>query len=172
MAEPQIYFAYGSNMYTPRLRYRVPNVELIGGGELHGYRLRFHKRSKDLSGKCNAEHTGVSEDRVIGVLFKVPAAQLPDLHSAEGRGNGYADDIVTVRTADGKHYSALTYLASDGYIDDTLNPYDWYWEFVDSGARQHGLPEDYRTAFITNVAHHPDPDADRDHRERAKVRLA
>jgi hypothetical protein len=33
--------------------------------------LKFHKRSKDGSGKCNAFRTGSQADYVIGVVFEV-----------------------------------------------------------------------------------------------------
>jgi hypothetical protein len=52
--EPAEYFAYGSNMETARLRERMPSAKPLGVAKLSGHELRFHKRSKDGSGKCNA----------------------------------------------------------------------------------------------------------------------
>lgn len=49
-----LYFAYGSNMSSARLRARVPSCRPIGIAFLPGHELRFHKRSKDGSGKCDA----------------------------------------------------------------------------------------------------------------------
>ena len=49
-----LYFAYGSNMLTARLRERMPSCKPLGIAKLPGHALRFHKRSKDQSGKCNA----------------------------------------------------------------------------------------------------------------------
>ncbi|MBC2805974.1 gamma-glutamylcyclotransferase [Rhizobium ruizarguesonis] len=170
MEDPVIYFAYGSNMCTARLLYRVPGAAIVGSATLEGHRLRFHKRGKDKSGKCNADFTGSADDRVLGVLFTVPAAELGKLHSAEGRGYGYDDHSLEVQMADGATVKALTYLAATTHIDDSLAPYGWYWDFVDAGAREHGLPAMYREAHIDSVQHHPDPDAQRDRDERAKVR--
>jgi gamma-glutamylcyclotransferase len=51
------YFAYGSNMSLSRLRERVPSAEAVGCFSLNGHDLRFHKLSKDGSGKCDAFFT-------------------------------------------------------------------------------------------------------------------
>ena len=48
-----ITFAYGSNMPSARLRGRCPSARAIGIAELRGHELRWHKRSKDGSGKCD-----------------------------------------------------------------------------------------------------------------------
>ena len=49
-----ITFAYGSNMPSARLRGRCPSARAIGIAELRGHELRWHKRSKDGSGKCDS----------------------------------------------------------------------------------------------------------------------
>ena len=64
--EPVVYFAYGSNMSTARLRGRVPSCKPLGVATLPGHALRFHKRSADKSGKCNAFASG-NDNSVIGV---------------------------------------------------------------------------------------------------------
>jgi gamma-glutamylcyclotransferase len=58
------YFAYGSNMLTERLRARVGGAAALSKVCVCGYRVRFHKRSDDGSGKCNIIETGSHEDRV------------------------------------------------------------------------------------------------------------
>ena len=47
-----LYFAYGSNMCTGRLRQRVPSAAPVRIAKLLNRSLRFHKRSDDRSGKC------------------------------------------------------------------------------------------------------------------------
>lgn len=42
-----LYFAYGSNLWLPRLRHRVPGVEPVGVAHLGGFGLRWHKRSRE-----------------------------------------------------------------------------------------------------------------------------
>jgi gamma-glutamylcyclotransferase len=83
------YFAYGSNMSTPRLRERVPSCQFTTNAKLLRYQLRFHKRSKDESSKCNAFHTGEDTDIVWGVIFNILAAEKKALDRAEGLGSGY-----------------------------------------------------------------------------------
>ena len=84
------YFAYGSNMLEERLQSskRVPGATFLAIGSVRGYRLRFHKRSTDKSGKCDIVKTDSAEDVVYGVVFKVPEDQLGKLDRAEGVGHG------------------------------------------------------------------------------------
>src|SRR5438128_1900656 len=48
-----LYFAYGSNMLTQRLKARVPSASPKTVAVLFDHGLRFHKRSQDGSGKCD-----------------------------------------------------------------------------------------------------------------------
>ena len=166
--EPILYFAYGSNMATARLRQRTPSCRPIGIATLPGHALRFHKRNADGSGKCDALKTGPG-DSVVGVLFTLDPAELVGLDAAEGVGNGYTRDRVTVVDAAGQQHLAVTYRAMPGHIDDSLRPYGWYKAFVVSGAREHGLPAEYVARFIVAVEAIDDPDSTRDRRERARL---
>lgn len=161
------YFAYGSNMATARLQKRMPNAKPLGVATLTGHALRFHKRSKDNSAKCDAYATGDNGDAVIGVLFKFDPAERSALDAAEGAGKGYDAKIVTVTNGQGRRRKVLTYLASQGAIDDALKPYTWYKDHVLAGAREHDLPADYVADCIEAVAAVEDPDGARDQRERA-----
>jgi hypothetical protein len=80
------YFAYGSNMSTPRLRYRVPGCRFEFVARLPSYRLCFHKRSKDGSAKCNAFKTAEPTDAVIGCVYEIPTNEKPAFDRAEGLG--------------------------------------------------------------------------------------
>lgn len=135
------YFAYGSNMLTERLRARVGGAVALSEVCVCGYRVRFHKRSDDGSGKCNTVETGSHEDRVYGVIFEIPNEQLPKLDEAEGFKKGY--DHKYIPLPDRPEESALAYVAETKYIDERLLPYRWYHELVVAGAEQHGLPSDY-----------------------------
>lgn len=170
--EHVVYFAYGSNMSTARLRERTPSCRPLGLATLPGYSLRFHKRSKDGSGKCNAFETGSADDAVIGVLFSFDPKERPKLDKAEGVGNGYEHANVTVVNDEGRRRKVLTYVATPAYIDDGLKPYDWYKDFVLAGAREHELPNEYVETFIGSVASHDDPDTKRAERERAVLKLS
>ena len=169
--EHVVYFAYGSNMSTARLRERMPSCEPLGIATLPGHALRFHKRSKDKSGKCNAFATDDGQS-VVGVLFSFDPAERATLDRAEGVGNGYEHATVTVINDEGRRRKVLTYLASPDAIDDTLTPYSWYKDFVLSGCAEHGLPADYVAAYVQSVEATTDPETARDARERAKLSAA
>jgi len=161
-----LYFAYGSNMLTARLRARVPSCRPLGVAWLPGHELRFHKRSKDGSGKCNALPAEGAAG-VMGVLFSFDAIDRPGLDRAEGRGAGYDDTMVTVLDAKGRSLNVLTYLAHPDHIDNHLKPYGWYRDLVIEGSREHGLQQDYVARRIEAVEAIEDLDRARDAEERA-----
>jgi hypothetical protein len=78
------YFAYGSNMLNKRLVERVPSALVRAIGYIEGYTIRFNKRSKDGSGKCNLVKTEDKNDRVYGVVYDFPDADKPALDKYEG----------------------------------------------------------------------------------------
>jgi len=158
----KLYFAYGSNMSTPRLRARVASAEPLGVARLDGHRLMFHKVGMDGSGKCDAWHTGSEDDVVLGVVFRMDAADQALLDRAEGLGRGYRRARLCVRMTGGRAADVFAYLAT--HTDPTLAPFDWYRAHVLAGAREHGLPADY-VARIQAVRARPDPDAARRRRE-------
>jgi AIG2-like family len=142
VAERIVYFAYGSNMLTARLRERAPSATPIGIGQLTGHVLAWDKRSRrDGSGKCDAEATGREADVIWGVLFELDPSDKPALDRAEGLGAGYVEKRVRIRTEAGM-VDAVTYCATDK--DPALRPYQWYKALVVAGAREHGLPAHYR----------------------------
>ena len=47
-----LFFAYGSNMLTDRLRERCPDARPLGAAIARGYVLSFSKRSRDGSSKA------------------------------------------------------------------------------------------------------------------------
>ena len=140
------YFAYGSNMLDERLQSpdRVRGATFQTKGSIRGYKLRFHKRSVDGSGKCNIIKTASAGDVVYGVVFEVPDDQLKALDKAEGLGQGYHHDCnIPVRIPDGTEKPILAYVADSNFIEDTFIPYGWYHRLVIAGAEQHQLPKKY-----------------------------
>lgn len=153
-----LYFAYGSNMSTPRLLSRTPSSTPVCMAELSCHQLAFHKRSHDGSGKCDIVCTGRLQDTVIGIVFELHPVEKRDLDEVEGLGKGYAEKTVSVTGLDGMIYSALTYYATD--IVHGLKPYHWYKEHVVRGAREHSMPVDYISA-IESTESTRDPDLQR-----------
>lgn len=139
-----LYFAYGSNMLTSRLREptRCPSAQPIGVATLPGYALKWHKRSNDGSGKCDVIEDATAT--VYGVLFDIDSGEKSALDRAEGCGHGYeqADFAVLLN---GQSVKAMAYVATD--VDASKSPFDWYRDYVVNGAIEHGLPEAYITAL-------------------------
>jgi gamma-glutamylcyclotransferase (GGCT)/AIG2-like uncharacterized protein YtfP len=163
------YFAYGSNLFTARLKKRVPHASFVAVARLENYQLRFHKRSSDGSAKCNV--IPAAGNAVLGVIFELPPNEKPALDEAEGLGNGYEEQELVVSTPDGANHIVAAYLASSTHIDDSLHPYTWYKEFVLRGARDHGFPKSY-IEIVTAVAAQQDPDRTRDARKLKLLRMA
>jgi len=153
-----LYFAYGSNMSTPRLAARLDFVKYVGVAVLDGHRLVFHKAGMDGSAKCDAFRTDAPADAVIGVVFRIDVHEKPVLDSIEGLGSGYAQKQVRVTTRQGGQLDVFLYLAT--HIDRTFRPYEWYKRHVLHGAREHGLPADY-ICCIEETESMADPDAGR-----------
>ena len=160
-----LYFAYGSNMSSPRLLARIPRAENIGTGAVSGHVLKFHKISQiDGSGKCDIYKTNKPGDRVRGVLYKVSPDDKKNLDQIEGLGIGYKEKIVAVLLDNGEERRAFVYYAIT--IDPLVLPLDWYIEHVLQGALENNLP-DYYIAAIKKVRAVADIDKERYRREMA-----
>jgi hypothetical protein len=159
------YLAYGSNMLTERLKARVSSAANPTLFALHGYKLRFHKKSDDCSGKCSIVKTSSEEDVVHGVIFDVAKNQIDALDVAEGVGHGYRRDEMTLKLGDVLH-KVFVYVAESDATDDALVPYRWYYDLVLAGAEQQNLPRDY-IAGLKAIPFTEDPKSDRDTRLKA-----
>jgi len=157
------YLAFGSNLHPLRLGERVPSAHQVGKVKLSGYRLAFHKRGQDGSGKGDLVWTGDPADRALGALFGLDAGEKPDLDAVEGE--GYRDDRIRVEHG-GRGYDAFVYLGEEPFIDPELRPYRWYRDIVWHGARFQGAASDYLEA-IAAVPAVEDPDPARRQRNEA-----
>lgn len=160
MVEHIHYFAYGSNLLPLRLSQRVASSQSLGQAVLAGYRLAFHKKGSDASGKCNVFHTGLDEHQVIGVVYRMLASERLLLDQAESLGAGYELAWQDVELA-GESATVFFYQAPEAYIDDSLLPYHWYKQLVVQGALYHRLPEPW-VAALQRVESRDDPDPGRD----------
>ncbi|HWJ87625.1 MAG TPA: gamma-glutamylcyclotransferase family protein [Pelagibacterium sp.] len=138
--ESFVTFAYGSNMPAARLRERCPSARAIGIAELTGYELRWHKRSRDGSGKCDIAASAAADVAVFGVLYEIAVHEKRALDRAEGLGVGYEEIEIEVLCG-GNPITAKAYRATD--TDPALRPYTWYRALVIAGAREHGFPASY-----------------------------
>lgn len=135
-----LYFAYGSNLFAPRLQARLGTAEPAGTARLEGHRLVCDKPGRDGSAKAN-----LVEDRaehVWGALYLLETRHLPILDRFEG---GYERLLVRVEShLDGRSAGfreALTYRSNQRTTDPI--PFGWYRQLILDGARDHGLPSDW-----------------------------
>ena len=157
-SEAFIVFTYGSNMLSARIRERCASARLLGVGELAGYELRWHKRSrKDGSGKCDIVVTTAPNAIVWGALFEIARDEKTLLDRFEGLGAGYEEKQLKI-VCRGKSMGVLAYVATD--IDSTLKPFTWYRAFVVAGAEENHLPRPY-IERIKSANATEDPDRDR-----------
>jgi gamma-glutamylcyclotransferase len=152
-----VVFAYGSNMLTGRIRNRCPAAAVLGVCELPRHELRWHKRSRDGSGKCDVVQANDPTEVVYGVLYEIPLGERPALDRTEGLGDGY--EVKNTEVAfKGAPRMASIYYATD--IDPSLKPYTWYKAIVVAGAKEHNLPGTYIERLVA-VDAAEDPDRER-----------
>mgnify|MGYP001393288711 CR=1 FL=1 len=107
------YFAYGSCMSPEDLARDVEEFELIGPALVRGYRLGFTRYSRMRRGGV-ADLVPDENSVVEGVLYRLPAEQLPALDEREGAPEHYRREHVRVETPDGQVYDdVLTYVVVD-----------------------------------------------------------
>jgi gamma-glutamylcyclotransferase (GGCT)/AIG2-like uncharacterized protein YtfP len=134
-----LYFAYGSNLSSARLRLRVASARVVGAACLRGYRLTCDKRGADGSGKANL--CSDAAGRVWGAVYALDPADWPVLDACETL---YTRIGVRVEARD-RELTAQTY-RSDALTGDPV-PFAWYRRLILEGAREHDLPEDYLRAL-------------------------
>ena len=138
-----LYFGYGSNMPKARIERRLGPCPRLGAAFLTGYTLRFHKRGRDGSGKCDAFRTGDEGDRVWGALYRLTDAQISRLDGFERGYDRVAVEVVLGETL----VESDLYVAKSEMVDSGLEPYDWYKDLVHTGAIELALPAGYIEAI-------------------------
>jgi len=159
-----LYFAYGSNMSSRRLLARTPSATVVSVAKLNDHQLKFHKLSKDGSGKCDIAETNQMENYVLGIVYKIAVVDKSALDGYEGLGNGYEEKRVQVESLNGEFLQAFSYYAT--HIGEGLKPYSWYKEHVLRGAWEHHLPKEY-IENIERIEHMADNDKTRAEKELA-----
>ena len=156
-------FAYGSNMATQRLAARIP-ARFITTALLPSYRLAFHQRSGDGSGKCDI--VPASEQAcVYGVIWEIASHHKPTLDRYEGLGHAYDETALLVTDLHStREFEVQAYVGKQ--TAQGMRPYHWYKHHVLSGAREHALPAAYIRA-LERIEALDDPDAERHQREMA-----
>ena len=169
MSPQTLYFAYGSNMCIPRLVHRVPSARFVEIARIEGYRLAFSKRSTTSVGSSGKATLVLSnQSNVYGGLFSFSNSEVKGLQEAEGYPKHYREALVSVITLSERR-DAMTYIATEEFVDESQVPYDWYMDLVRFGGRRLGLPESY-VAQLDAVKTKTDPDTERTRQQRMFLR--
>lgn len=131
-----VYFAYGSNLLSSRMRERVPSAEPRGPARLADHRLTTDKRGRDGTGKANLR-PGPGE-WVWGVVWSLDPGDWERLDAIE---TGYRRVAVDVVGSGDECVRAETYISDRLTDDPVLDPA--YKRCLVDGARAHGLPGDW-----------------------------
>lgn len=123
-------------MSSTRMIGRVPSAKSLGRARLDNKRMVCNKRSKNGSGKANVQDS--PGEVAWGVLYEISSKELANLDKAEG---GYDRVSLQVWTSDDVPVEAEVYISR--MLTDDPKPFDWYKEFIVSGAQEHRLPESY-----------------------------
>jgi hypothetical protein len=100
------------------------------------------------------------------VVYSIARGDRQTLDIAEDVGRGY-DRVRLWVSLGARRRVVFAYLTRPEAINDELQPYDWYLNYVVRGARHHGFPGRYISAMCQEVVQQ-DPDAARrSHNRRA-----
>lgn len=163
-----LYFAFGSNMLTSRLKRRCPSARVVTRAFAPGHRVAFAKLSEDTSGKA----TLVSCDGppfAAGLVYELSANDLAELDRFEGPGYRREDDFPVTCLDSGRTVRAFTYLAKEAASG--LRPYDWYLAMVLAGLAENGIGHEY-AGQLRDTPFDRDPQAERPTRQNALRDLA
>lgn len=131
-----LYAAYGSNLHPTRLARRIQSARPRGTGFVPDWSLKCHKKSQDGSAKFNI--VAGSQGVHVGI-FEISVADKTKLDKIEGVGVGYRVIELPVP----QFGNCVTYVAEDSYIDELLQPYEWYKKITTLGARAQSFPDAY-----------------------------
>lgn len=141
------YFAYGSNMYMPRIQRWAKSARHILSMEIPGFVMKFNKLGEDGSAKCNIVHTGKDEDTVAGVVFEMTATDVAMLDEVE---RGYEMVELPLNLPSGP-VRLLLHVATGENTAEGLLPFSWYKNYVLEGAKMFQLPQAYIESAILPV---------------------
>ena len=166
MRSTMLYFAYGSNMESGRIKAanRCPHAEFVCVARLQGHRLAFTRKSKDGHGVADAVANG--RHVIWGVVWRLTVNDVERLDEREGARAAqpkYVRRPVTLRRRDdGKELSCETYFVPDEEREEQGVPSTkQYVGYLRDGAQEHKLPRHYVAKLRQLWRAAPDNPADR-----------
>jgi gamma-glutamylcyclotransferase len=141
------YFAYGSNLWIEQMMERTDAMRHAEDGpriaRLANHRLAFQQI--DNAGPAYANIVCPGEG-VLGVVYRCSPEDLDRLDRYE---RGYERQPITVIDRSGEELAAVVYVISAAQAANTGRPSAEYLKRIVTGARQHGLPEEYIDNLVT-----------------------
>lgn len=139
------YFAYGSNLCIDQMAARIGARSQSGGvriARLPNHRLLFQQLAAAGPAFANIQAPGPG---VLGVAYRCTAACLAKLDRYE---DGYERRPIRIVDQHGQELDAVTYVMPPGFAAHAVPPIAIYLATIVSGARRHGLPEDYIETIV------------------------
>lgn len=117
-----------------------PRATALSIAKLNGHRLDFTRYSEPRGGGV-ADIVPDEHDAVWGVLYEVPAEELPQLDQKEGVPRAYDRQMVEVEAANDTKVRAMTYAVV--HKSEYRAPNSAYLDIMLRGARSRELPDAY-----------------------------
>ena len=132
-----LYFAYGSNLWLPRMRERCPDARAWGVATLEDYRLA-ERLYADIEKRTGAH--------VQGVIYSVTAGDIESLDRFEGLAQGVYRRVNVKVKYGRRSYTACTYLMTKAARTARrgMRYPAWYRNICSMGARRHGIEDGFR----------------------------
>jgi gamma-glutamylcyclotransferase len=143
------YFAYGSNLLTDQMKQRTDALNRAGPvprvARLADHRVVFQRPGPDSAAYANIVSPG---DGVLGVAYHFTPA---DFEKMDGYERGYDRRPVRVTDVNGEVFEVMVYVMRPESDPTSATPDPAYLQRIVSGARQHGLPEEYIGSIIAEA---------------------
>ena len=112
-----LYFAYGSNLLTDRIRIKNPSANAGGVARLWNHKLEFNSLSKKWGGAV-ATITPEKDEHVWGVLWELDIIHMATLDKQEGVPKVYNRRDIEVELESGTKVQAITYFMVKPLVED------------------------------------------------------
>lgn len=132
------YFAYGSNLKASRMKEREISIVADRTGYINNYTFSYSKIGADDTGKGNIQPQ--QNSKVWGAFYRITVDDFNHLH--KNYEIGYRQLELT-GISNGDRIEAKSFIALSERINYDLYPSKKYHDLVLTGAREHGLPEQY-----------------------------
>ncbi|OAG04063.1 uncharacterized protein CC84DRAFT_886100 [Paraphaeosphaeria sporulosa] len=97
LAEPTLYFAFGSNLWLSQMRTRCPSSAYLGVARLHGYTWIINERGYANVVESKARPiANTKPDHVYGLVFRLDANDEAKLDKNEGVPIAYTKECLSV----------------------------------------------------------------------------